>query len=269
LKSKHFIFVIIIGSFIVADLNDSIHKPLQAATEVASPSTSEVVIETEAENDVEITTSTTTEKETPIKTLDSETNTRVEEIKAELNALISRKSEENKKEAANNSKTESRFVPFYSQILDITPYEWKGVSCGIAGLAMLIDYYKPAVNVDSLLQEGIDSGSYDNTNGWSHAGLIDIAGNYGLKGQTVSLSHLNNESAVIALKDALVSGPVMASVHYTLDPKNTIPHLVVVSEIKNDTVYYNDPASLEGGESISVEKFILAWKKRYIEIRPV
>jgi len=60
-------------------------------------------------------------------------------------------------------------VPFYSQFKDITDPTWQKVGCGIASLAMLIDYYKPAVSVDSLLTEGITTGAYITSAGWSHA----------------------------------------------------------------------------------------------------
>ena len=53
----------------------------------------------------------------------------------------------------------------------------------------------------------------------------------------------------------------MASVHYKFDPKNPIPHLVVINGISNDLVYYNDPASASGGKNISVQDFMEAWKQ--------
>ena len=56
--------------------------------------------------------------------------------------------------------------------------------------------------------------------------------------------------------------------HYKLDPTNPIPHLVVVNGVEGDTVYYSDPADKSGGESISIDKFKKAWKKRYIAIHP-
>jgi predicted double-glycine peptidase len=75
--------------------------------------------------------------------------------------------------------------------------------------------------------------------------------------------------AFAALEDATAVGPVMTSVHYTFEPTNPIPHLVVVSSINDGLVYYNDPAEPNGGGSISIAQFQSAWKKRYITIRPV
>ncbi|MCB9810823.1 MAG: C39 family peptidase [Candidatus Nomurabacteria bacterium] len=162
------------------------------------------------------------------------------------------------------------FVPFYSQFQDISDPSWKKVGCGIASLAMLIELYEPGkVSVDSLLQEGIEGGAYLNDAGWIHSGLISLARDYGLNGSTNDLSGLGTEKAFSKLKEALNEGPVMASVHYTFDPKNPIPHLVVINGVDGNTVYYNDPSEKTGGGTITSEKFIKAWKKRYIEIRPV
>src|SRR3989338_2820020 len=63
--------------------------------------------------------------------------------------------------AQNESDLPVPTVPFYSQFNDITPASWKKVGCGIASLAMLIEYYNPgSVTVDNLLQEGIDANAY-------------------------------------------------------------------------------------------------------------
>lgn len=159
-------------------------------------------------------------------------------------------------------------VPFYSQFTDITPPEWKKISCGIASLAMLIDFYGDAVVADELLQEGIQSGAYITDAGWSHAGLIALAQQHGLEGRTQGLSHLSMTDAFAALKTALAEGPVMVSVHYTFDPQNPIPHLVVITGVADGLVYYNDPAEDAGAGTVSITQFTSAWKKRYIEIRP-
>lgn len=161
-------------------------------------------------------------------------------------------------------------VPFYSQFADITAPEWKKIGCGIASLAMLINYYESdTVSVDALLGEGIKANAYISNAGWSHAGLIGLSKKYGLSGSSQDLARLNMSDAFTALKKVLRDGPVMVSVHYTFDPKNPIPHLVVINGVKDGKVFYNDPAEKSGGNSISIEQFQSAWKKRYIAIRPV
>jgi predicted double-glycine peptidase len=161
-------------------------------------------------------------------------------------------------------------VPFYSQFADITAPNWQKVGCGITSLAMLIDYYSDeTISVDDLLQKGIAAGAYISSAGWSHQGLINLSKEFGLSGLAVSLSGLSMTDAFNELKRALAEGPVMVSVHYTFEPTNPIPHLVVVNGVKDGKVFYNDPAEKAGGHSLSIEKFEGAWKKRYISIRPV
>lgn len=161
-------------------------------------------------------------------------------------------------------------VPFYSQFSDISSEKWQKLGCGIASLAMLIDFYTPGagtVSVNSLLKEGIDAGAFINGAGWSHQGLASLSNKYGLKGKTYDLSKLDNKTAFAQFEKTLQEGPVIVSVHYKLDPKNPIPHLVVVNGISDGKVYFNDPASASGGKNISVEDFIKAWKKRFIAVR--
>jgi len=161
-------------------------------------------------------------------------------------------------------------VPFFSQLNDITAPSWKKIGCGIASLAMLIEYYNPGtVSVDTLLQEGIDARAYLESAGWTYAGLIGVAKKYSIAGETHDYGTLQMDDAYGKLLGALDDGPVMASVHYTFQKSNPIPHLVVINGIENDNVFYNDPAEEEGGGSVSVEQFKSAWKKRYIEFRPL
>ena len=160
-------------------------------------------------------------------------------------------------------------VPYYSQFADITSGTWQKVGCGITSLAMLIGYHTDSiVNVNNLLREGIDAHAYLTNVGWTYAGLIRVAHAHGLDGASHDLAHLATDAAFNLLTQALDRGPVIASVHYTFDPLNPIPHLVVVTAVKDGRLYYNDPAYGLPGDSITVEKFEKAWKKRYIEFWP-
>lgn len=168
------------------------------------------------------------------------------------------------------TKTKVFTVPFYSQFTDISSAKWQKVGCGIASLAMLIEYYEPdSVSVDTLLTEGIAAGAFLADAGWTHSGLINLAKKYGLTGSSHDMAESSMATAFTKLEAVLKEGPVMVSVHYTFDPQNPIPHLVVLSGIRNGQVYYNDPAEKTAGGSLSISKFQKAWKKRYIEIRSV
>ncbi len=160
-------------------------------------------------------------------------------------------------------------VPFFSQFLDIDAVEWKKKSCGIASLAMVIEYYKPeTVSVNSLLQQGILNGAYLKNLGWIHQRLALLSETYGLQGLSYDLSGTDKKIAYGQFKDFLKDGPVIASVHYKFDPASTIPHLVVINGFEGDTIYYNDPAASSANKKISATDFLKAWKKRFIVIRP-
>ncbi len=160
-------------------------------------------------------------------------------------------------------------VPFYSQFDDISAASWKKIGCGIASLAMIINFYDPnEVSVDALLTEGIAAGAYIQNAGWSHGGLARLAEQHELSGGTHDLSSATMQNAFERLRESVQEGPVIASVHYTFDPKNPIPHLVVISGITDDTVYFNDPADTSGNGHISATTFKNSWKKRYISVLP-
>ena len=163
-------------------------------------------------------------------------------------------------------------VPFHSQIKEIASRTWELQGCGITSLAMIVDYYHPGiVSVQTLLGRGIAAGAFIENAGWSHQGLINLSKKYDLAGTDHDLSASTTTAAFKALSNSLASGPVIASVHYKLDPKNPLPHMIVVDGIdtSTNTVYYNDPAGKVGEQKIASANFIKAWKKRYIVIRPI
>lgn len=161
-------------------------------------------------------------------------------------------------------------VPFYSQMSDIDWPSWRGKACGVASVAMLIDFYRGSgtVSPQGLLEEGIASGFYLENAGWTHEGLARLAERRGLEGEPYDLSYLNMDAAFERLAGILQDGPVIASVYSRFNPKSTIPHLAVINGIEGGMVYYNDPLEEAGGGTISIEAFKRGWKKRLIVIRP-
>ncbi len=160
-------------------------------------------------------------------------------------------------------------VPFFSQFRDISSAKWQKVGCGVTSLAMIINFYSPGVvSVNTLLTQGIAAGAYLQKAGWTYAGLIGLSEKYGFDGDSYDLGKLSTVSAFAQFKESLTGGPVIASVHYKFDPKSTIPHLVVITGVEDDIIYYNDPAAKEGEKEISTADFLKAWKKRFIVVRP-
>ena len=134
---------------------------------------------------------------------------------------------------------------------------------------MIIDYYKTdVVVVDAVLGKGIEAGAYDQAAGWTYRGLISVSRQYGLDGEAYDLGKMGMNVAFNQLETYLSDGPVIASIHYKFNPKSRVPHLVVITGIKNGMVYYNDPAAKIGGKQISVADFEKGWKKRFIVLRP-
>ncbi len=160
-------------------------------------------------------------------------------------------------------------VPFHSQLTEIKTYEWQQQGCGIASLAMAIDYYKPnTVSVNKLLTQAIVSGAYVPNVGWKHTELAALAGKYGLVGKTYDFSKTSNQTAFAELKDLLNDGPVIVSIHNKFDPKATLGHIVVVTGLDEQNVYYNNPAlRTPGGSQISIADFLKGWKRRFITVR--
>lgn len=160
-------------------------------------------------------------------------------------------------------------VPFFSQFTDITSPYWEKVGCGITDLTMIIDYYHPeAATVNEMLHKGIAARAYDYNAGWIYQGLINLSHVYGLDGRYYDLDGLSQQAALARFESYLGSGPVILSVHYKFNPASTIPHLIVVNGIKNNVVYYNDPATTKGTQSTSLTNFLRGWKRKVIVIRP-
>ena len=264
-----FILSIIISSsvfFYIAENVASANNKNNEKSQLTNPPYTEVA-ETEVLLDVIPTKTETPATETELVTNETKPKPKPETKIEAITPKITKITKESKNSGSNQVE-----VPFYSQFADITSPSQKKIGCGVASLAMLIELYNPGekVSVDNLFENGLNAGAYLNNAGWIHAGLINLSKEYGLDGQSHSLADRSANSAFEKLKTVLDDGPVMASVHYTFEPTNPIPHLVVINSVSSDgnTVYYNDPAEKSGNNSISKDKFIKAWKKRYIEIRP-
>lgn len=166
-------------------------------------------------------------------------------------------------------------VPSYSQFADIGRATWKHRSCGIVCLKMLIDYHgardphtKKSPTTAQLLAEGIRTGAYIKNIGWKHAGLATLAAHYGLRGKNYDWAPLPKRAAEQRFRIALMRGPLIASVHRGLDIQNG-GHLVVVTDLKDKTIFYNDPdARIRRGvrRSAPTVRFFAAWKQRIVAV---
>ena len=159
-------------------------------------------------------------------------------------------------------------VPLFSQISDISTVAWQQKGCGVADVAMIVEFYKPkTTSVQEILEEALKQGAYVKNVGWSHSGLAALAVKHGLVGKTVDLSSLKNAAALSQFKEIVKEGPVIASIHRGFNPKSSFGHLVVVTGFDEKLVYYNDPGKHDGIRNIAIADFTKGWKKRLIVIR--
>ncbi|MBI2075241.1 MAG: C39 family peptidase [Candidatus Harrisonbacteria bacterium] len=160
-------------------------------------------------------------------------------------------------------------VPFYSQFQDIPQVEWRREGCGVASLAMQLEFYtsKP-VSVTKLLLEALEFGAYTKDVGWNHKRLAALADLYGLSGKNYDFWNATDDAAFNKLKEFLAGGPVMVSIHNKFNPKTTLGHLIVVVGIHDGTVVYHDPAyGIKKDRNISESDFLKGWKRRFIVVR--
>ncbi|MDE2001684.1 MAG: C39 family peptidase [Patescibacteria group bacterium] len=160
-------------------------------------------------------------------------------------------------------------VPYYSQFQDMPEVQWRQESCGLASLAMEIQYYKPKLSVSlvTLLKQALADGAYEPSAGWKHLQLAEVADQYGLVGSTADFTAMSDAKALAAMETMLADGPVIASIHNKFNPNASLGHLVVVTGFTDTTVYYHDPASTKTEHQISVEGFLRGWKKMLIVVR--
>ncbi|HEY4503033.1 MAG TPA: C39 family peptidase [Candidatus Paceibacterota bacterium] len=159
-------------------------------------------------------------------------------------------------------------VPLYSQISDITSIAWQQKGCGVADVAMIVEFYKPnTTTVQKVLEEALKGGAYVKNVGWSHAGLAALAVKHGLVGKTVDLSSLKSEAALSQFKDEVKEGPVIASIRRGFDPSSPYGHLIVITGFDDKLVHYNDPGKRDGKKTVTITDFMKGWKKRLIVIR--
>jgi len=153
---------------------------------------------------------------------------------------------------------------------EIPRVEWQKKGCGVADVAMIVEFYKPnTTTVQEVLEEAIVAGAYVKNVGWSHVGLAALAKKHDLVGRTFDLSKSNKEAAFNQFKNIVTEGPAIASIHRGFDPKSPYGHLIVITGFDKDFIYYNDPGKREGIRKVSVADFNNGgWKKRLIVLRP-
>lgn len=167
-------------------------------------------------------------------------------------------------------------VPPYSQYLDIKNKEWQHRSCGIIALKSILDFWsdknkKIYPDGDKLVEIGLGLNAYIPNVGWRHKELVEIAKIFGLDGQNFDWTKVPSEEAFKKMIPYLDKYPITASVHPLFETQNQGGHLVILTGLENNILYYSDPAMKNREEikqEIPLDKFINGWKRRFIVIHP-
>ena len=173
-------------------------------------------------------------------------------------------------------------VPFLSQYEGIRDSDWQWRGCGIVSLAMVLHYWHavdPAnrnAGVTELLERGRELGAYREGIGWSHAGIAELARQYGYRAYNRDLAPngrtpMSVSEALEELRRDVSHGPVLASVFEGLDPERGGGHIVVVTGMDDDLISFNDPeqnVEREGRRILAIRSFGRAFKRRTICIIP-
>jgi len=161
-------------------------------------------------------------------------------------------------------------IPHLMQYYDIENDFWKGRSCGIVSLAMVLDFYGIEVDLSELIDLGLKNNGYIKDVGWKHQVIVDLAKKFGLESRRREGEKIKN------LVEALDKNePVIISINKHFDTKNG-GHLAVLNGYFIDKdgelmgFYVNDPVGASykhKDQFIELEKFIQGWKKRAIYIK--
>lgn len=163
-------------------------------------------------------------------------------------------------------------IPTYSQYLDVASADWQNRACGIVSLKMVMDFWGKKTKIiyptiDDLISKYSKS-TYISKVGWSHKGLVTIAKHLKLKGENFDWINYSAKDAFVLMETKLALAPVIASIYKNLNHR--LPgHLIVITQIKNGKVFYNDPDSKTRNKIkcvASLQKFLEGWKRRIIII---
>lgn len=159
-------------------------------------------------------------------------------------------------------------VPHFVQYYNIKDDTWQGRSCGIASLAMVLDYYGKPCDLNKLIRTALKKDGYIKGVGWKHQVIVDIAKDMGLDSKRTEEDKIENLIQALNKEE-----PVIISIHKNFDPAEG-GHLAVLCGYylaNNELVgfYVNDPIGPQYKHKyqlVETDEFIKGWKKRAIYI---
>lgn len=149
---------------------------------------------------------------------------------------------------------------------------WAHRICALCSLHMLLKHRNPgfAVPVMDLVRQGLAHDAYLENIGWKHAGIVQLAAEYGLKlqyAQRFYYSPEEREEGMLKINQNLETGqPVIISIFHELNPAKGA-HMVVVhglQEFGGSLIGYHiqDPDARFRGHNyfLTKEEFLSGWR---------
>lgn len=166
-------------------------------------------------------------------------------------------------------------VPSYSQYLDVPEEKWRGRSCGVIALKMLLDYSKNKTLTDSptvqtIIRLGLSQKAYIPGIGWKHKGLVRIAHHFHFRAKNFDWANQSKKIALDKLFRLLDKQPIIASIYQDVKTKKG-GHLVVLTGVDRpkEKLFMIDPAEKtrkKENRHLSIKTFMSCWKQRIIVI---
>lgn len=172
-------------------------------------------------------------------------------------------------------------LPYFSQHADVTDPEWRSRACGIACLAMIIEYYKKTgfKTLDSLIEHGVSIDAFT-TQGWSHPRLVIMAHNYGVLGYMEEFRSGKPEyheeffgKGIEKIVNHLKNGhPVIISTYRNWTEEGKFHMVVLTGYLADDNgiigFYYSDPDAADAetgkGRFVDFNMFKERWRRLVI-----
>ena len=166
----------------------------------------------------------------------------------------------------------TRNIPSYSQLLDVTDEAYKRRACGATSLAMLLGAcnLEQPPTVDEVLTRGIETGAYEEGNGWLHREMAELARSYGVFAHAEDWSGDPGWAAWEHLQGFVMHGPIMLSVTKEFSPSES-SHLIVLIALTETEAVINDPFREVRDDvhyTVPLEQLKQHWTKRILCVHP-
>lgn len=171
-------------------------------------------------------------------------------------------------------------VPFYSQHLAVKDPLWRLLSCGVVALKSVLDFLEaPMSSADELIRIGLSHNAHSDS-GWTHAGIVSIAAQFGVamkrkefrSHDPLEAEKLLNEGINKLVTSIEQGKPVLISAIKKWAEVKKFHMMVLVGFEMDEGIlkgfYYHDPDAYTEGEGknqfVPIETFKKYWRRMAI-----